>query len=93
MGIQAGVGVSHHRNPKVAGQEAVEKALESGGVRKPDFLFMFASVGYNQQALLQAVREATDGAPLSGCSGEGIIAGGGADESNFSVAVMTISSD
>ncbi len=93
MGIQAGVGMSHHRNPKVAGQEAAEKALEAAGVEKPDFVFMFASVGYNQQALLKAVRQATDGAPLCGCSGEGIIAGGEADESNFSVAVMTIRSD
>ena len=93
MGIQAGVGMSHHRNPKVAGQEAVRQALETAGIEKPDFVFMFATVGYNQQDLLKAVREATDGAPLCGCSGEGVIAGSEADESNFSVAVMTISSD
>jgi hypothetical protein len=42
---------------------------------------MFASVGYDQQALLNAVNEATDGAPLCGCSGEGVIAGNEADES------------
>lgn len=93
MGIQAGVGMSHHRNPKVAGQEAARQALEQAGVEKPDFVFMFATVGYNQQALLQAVRQATGGAPLSGCSGEGIIALGEADESNFSVGVMAICSD
>jgi len=93
MGIQAGVGVSHHHNPKVAGQEAAEKALEAVGVERPDFVLMFATVGYNQEALLKAVREATGGAPLGGCSGEGIIAGGEADESNFAVAVMTIRSD
>jgi len=39
------------------------------------------------------VREATGGAPLCGCSGEGVIAGAEADESNFSVGVMAISSD
>jgi hypothetical protein len=93
MGIQAGVGVSHHRNPKVAGQEAAGKALEAAGVEKPDFVFMFATVGYDQQDLLKAAREATGGAPLCGCSGEGVIAGGEADESNFALAVMTISSD
>jgi len=93
MGIQAGVGMSRHRNPKVAGQEAAEKALEVAGVEQPDFVFTFATVGYNQQALLKAVREATNGVPLCGCSGEGVIAGGEADESNFAVAVMTISSD
>ena len=93
MGIQAGVGMSHHRNPKVAGQEAAEKALATAGVEKPDFVFMFATVGYNQQDVLKAVQEATDGAPLCGCSGEGVIAGGEADESNFAVGVMAISSD
>jgi hypothetical protein len=93
MGIQAGVGMSRHRNPKVAGQEAARKALEAAGVEKPDFVFMFATVGYDQQDLLKAVREATDGVPLCGCSGEGIIAGGEADESNFSAAVMAIRSD
>ena len=38
MGIQAGVGVSHHRNPKVAGQEAAEKAHGAAGGKKPDFV-------------------------------------------------------
>jgi hypothetical protein len=93
MGIQAGVGMSHHRNPKVAGQEAANQALKAAGVEKPDFIFMFATVGYDQQSLLEAVREATDGAPLCGCSAEGVIAGDEADESHFSVAVMTIRSD
>jgi hypothetical protein len=93
MGIQAGVGVSHHRNPKVAGGEAAEKALTAAGVEKPDFVFMFATVGYSQPVLLRAVREATGDAPLCGCSGEGIIAGDVVDESNFAVGVMAISSD
>ena len=85
--------MSHHRNPRVAGQEAAEKALEAAGLKQADFVFMFASVGYDQRALLDAVRKATGGAPLCGSSGEGIIAGMEADESNFSVGVMTIASD
>lgn len=93
MGIQAGVGVSHHRNPRVAGQEAIEKALLAAGTEKPDFVFMFSTVGYNQPTILRAVREATGDAPLCGCSGEGIISGGVVDESNFAVGVMAISSD
>ena len=93
MGIQAGVGMSHHRNPQVAGREAVRQALGAAEIEKPDFSFMFATVGYDQQALLNAVREATQGAPLCGCSGEGVIAEGEADESNFSVGVMAIRSD
>jgi hypothetical protein len=93
MATKAGVGMSRHHNPNVAGREAAEQALEKAGVGEPDFVFMFASIGYDQPSLLRAVRETTGGAPLSGCSVEGVIGGEDADESNFSVVVMAISSD
>jgi hypothetical protein len=85
--------MSHHHSPNVAGHEAAEQALKNAGVSKPDFVFMFATVGYDQPSLLHAVREATGGAPLSGCSGDGTIDGDDANESDFSVVVMAISSD
>jgi hypothetical protein len=93
MATKAGVGMSRHHNPSMAGREAAEQALQNAGVAKPDFVFMFASVGYDQYSLLRAVRESTGGAPLSGCSAEGTIAAEEADESNFSVVVTAISSD
>jgi hypothetical protein len=93
MATRAGVGMSRHHNPNVAGHEAAEKALENAGIVKPDFVFMFATVGYDQRSVLRAVRETTGGAPLSGCSGEGTISGDDADESNFSVVVMVIASE
>ncbi len=93
MTTKAGVGTSHHHNPNVAGREAAEQALREASIAKPDFIFMFSTVGYDQRSLLQAVREATGGAPLSGCSAEGTISGDDADESNFSVVVMAISSE
>ena len=93
MATKAGVGMSHHHNPSIAGHEAAEQALKNAGVAKPDFVFMFASIGYDQRSLLRAVRETTGGAPLSGCSAEGTINGDNADESNFSVVVTAISSD
>src|SRR5215210_3465611 len=93
MTTRAGVGMSRHHNPNVAGREAAEQALEKAGVAKPDFVFMFASIGFDQRSLLRVVREATGGAPLSGCSAEGTINGDDADESNFSVVVTAISSD
>ena len=93
MATKAGVGMSRHHNPNVAGREAAEQALEKAGVDRPDFVFMFASIGYDQPSLLRAVREATGGAPLSGCSAEGTMNGDDVDESNFSVLVTTISSD
>src|SRR5919199_3810083 len=93
MTIKAGVGMSRHHNPTVAGREAAEQALEEAGVSKPDFIFMFGSIGYDQRSLLQAVRETTGGAPLTGCSAEGTINGEDADESGFSVVVTAISSE
>lgn len=92
MEIQAGVGISHHRNPVAAGKEAVEKAFAMAKIEKADFVVLFGTVGYNQKLLVKSVREATYGAPLCGCSGEGVIVGDETDESNFSVAVMLISS-
>jgi hypothetical protein len=93
MATRAGVGMSRDHNPNVAGREAAEQALKKAGVDKPDFAFMFASIGYDQHSVLRAVRETTGGAPLSGCSAEGTINGEDADESNFSVVVTAISSD
>jgi hypothetical protein len=74
MTIQAGVGVSTNRNPKVAGKETARKALDVAKLERPDFVFMFATVGYPQKDILNAVRQATAQAPLCGCSEEGIIA-------------------
>jgi hypothetical protein len=93
MITKAGVGMSRHHNPNVAGREAAEQALQKAGVAKPDFVFMFASIGYDQPSLLRAVREATGGAPLTGCSAEGTITADEADESGFSVVVTAISSE
>ncbi len=93
MVTKAGVGMSRHHNPSVAGREAAEQALLKAGVAKPDFVFMFGSIGYDQRSLVRAVRETTRGAPLTGCSAEGTINGDDADESNFSVVVTAISSD
>src|SRR5918996_6257082 len=93
MTTRAGVGTSHHHNPNVAGREATEQALREASIAKADFVFMFATVGYDQRSLSRSVREATGGAPLTGCSAEGTINGDEADESGFSVVVTAISSD
>src|SRR5215207_9084529 len=93
MVTKAGVGMSYHHNPNVAGREAAEQALQKAGLSKPDFVFVFGSIGYDQHSLVRAVRETTRGAPLTGCSAEGTIDGDDADESNFSVVVTAISSE
>ncbi len=93
MATKAGVGMSRHHDPNVAGREAAGQALQKAGVGKPDLVFVFGSIGYDQNSLVRAVREATGGAPLTGCSVEGTIDGDDADESNFSVLVTAISSE
>src|SRR5918998_4178683 len=93
MSTKAGVGMSRHHDPSIAGREAAEQALQKAGVDRPDFVVMFGSIGYDQHSLVRVVREATGGAPLSGCSAEGTIDGDNADESGFSVVVAAISSD
>ncbi|MGD1866724.1 MAG: FIST signal transduction protein [Phormidesmis sp.] len=90
---QIGVGVSHHRNPVLAGKEAVEQALNQADIQQPDFVMLFSTVGYRQAPLLKSVRAATHHAPLIGCSGAGILAQGVTDESNFAVVVLAIQSD
>jgi hypothetical protein len=93
MTTKAGVGMSRHHNPNIAGREAAEQALQKAGVSEPDFVFVFGSIGYDQYSLLGAVRETTAGAPLTGCSAEGTIIRDDADESGFSVVVTAISSE
>jgi hypothetical protein len=93
MVTKAGVGMSRNHDPNVAGREAAEQALQKAGVSKPDFVFMFGSIGYDQSSLVRMVRESTGDAPLTGCSAEGTIDGDDADESNFSVVVAVISSE
>ena len=93
MTTKAGVGMSWHHDPNVAGREAAVQALQKAAISKPDFVLMFATIGYDQHSLVRAVREATGGAPLTGCSAEGTIDGVNADESNFSVVVTAISSE
>jgi hypothetical protein len=44
MTTKAGVGMSRHHNPNVAGREAAQQPLKKAGIVKPDFVFMFGSI-------------------------------------------------
>lgn len=93
MTLISGVGFSNHRDPREAGRLAARQALDSAGITTPDFVFLFGTVGYRQELLVQAVRKATGNAPLSGCSGEGVILAGASHETNFGAVVCVVKSD
>lgn len=90
MRIRAGTGYSRQRNADRAAREAVEKALVMLGPEKPEMVFLFATIGYDQPTLVKAAFEAAGRVPLTGCSAEGVIARDIADESNFAVTVMIV---
>ncbi len=70
MTTRAGVGMSHHHNPNVAGRDAAKQALENAGLEKPDFVFMFATVGYEQRSLLQAGERRPEAHPSADARGK-----------------------
>ena len=59
MTIQVGVGISQHRNPVQAGKDAARAALAQAGLDGCDFVYVFSTTGYDQNAVLRAVREVT----------------------------------
>jgi hypothetical protein len=92
MGTSAAVGESTSRSARDAGREAAGSAVGRLG-RAPDILLLFATTGYDQAELLDGVGEVAGRAPISGCSGEGVISQQGSDESSHAVVVMAIASD
>jgi hypothetical protein len=90
---KVGAGYSTKRRPIDAGTEATRTALAGLGGAKPDILLVFANPGYDQPALLAAIREAAGhDTPLVGCTSEGIIFRDGCSEQACAVNVMAIAS-
>lgn len=90
---KVGVGRSKNVHAFEAGVEAAQSALKQAGIRACDFVFMFATMGYEQEELLRGVRSMTKNASLIGCTFEGIIVQEGGDENLRRMGVMVISSD
>jgi hypothetical protein len=93
MTLRAGVGTSKARNPALAAREAVAMARAADSIERPDLVFLFATINYDHQTLVSAVREATGNARLIGCSVEGVISAEGSSEDAFSVLVALITSE
>lgn len=84
------VGVASSRQPDsyLAGQEAARKALEKTGQQPPDLVLVFASVRFDQEALLRGVISVTRNAPLVGCSTAGEILAEGPERRSVVLLAM-----
>jgi hypothetical protein len=87
------VGKSNIGDPKLAGKEAAQKALNKLKGAMPIFALIFATTGYDQDKLLQGINQVIGDIPSAGCSGEGIITQEGSDENSCAVGVMLFSGD
>jgi hypothetical protein len=92
MTTVASVAKSNNRNSARAGQELATLALGALD-RRADLFLLFATAGYDQAALVEAVAEVGGDTPLAGCSGEGVITQAGSDERAYAAALMAIASD
>ncbi|PIQ82572.1 MAG: hypothetical protein COV76_02965 [Candidatus Omnitrophica bacterium CG11_big_fil_rev_8_21_14_0_20_64_10] len=91
MATWVGIGQSKRPDSLQAGKEAAGQALEKIGQQRPDLVLVFASVRFEQEALLKGVTSITQDAPMAGCSTAGEILSAG--PSRRSVVVMAIRSD
>lgn len=93
MSTFAAVGKSILASAGLAGQEAATRACATLGGRPPHFCLVFGTSGYDQAELLRGVRAVVGTARLSGCTGEGLIAGAESDERDRAVGVLVVHSD
>ncbi len=93
MATQAGVGRSTRRASVDAAREAAGQAAGALGGAPADLCLVYATEGHDQHAVLAELRVAFPEARISGCSAEGVIAGGVSDESEFVLAVLAVRSD
>jgi len=85
--IQAFSAISTHQDGFEAGREAVQAAIVklSG---KPDMLWVFAAVTYNQQRLLDGIASVAPGTPVIGCTTDGEISTAGLSANSVVVLAM-----
>lgn len=93
MATHTGTGQSTNRDPQVAAREATALALAPLGGKRPGLVLLFATAGYDLPTLVREVSQLTAGAPLSGCSAEGVITREGSNEGTHCVGLMAIASD
>lgn len=89
----AAVGSSFLESGREAGREAASAALRELPDGAADLCLVFATTGLDQDEVLAGVAEVVGDARVTGCSGEGVIAGTECHERDHAVAVMAVRSD
>jgi hypothetical protein len=77
----------------VAGETTSRAVIDRLDGNKPDFLFLFTSVGHDIPEVIRGIKSNCLDVPLCGCSGSGIISNEGCDELTHSLALMAIQSN
>ena len=93
MELLVGIGNSTQVDGYTAGLEAAVKVKEQLGDKLPDFVFVFTTIGYEQEDVIEAVTEIFSDIPMSGSTFEGIIGGELADESMYAIQIVGLQSD
>jgi len=91
VATRVGIGVSHTPDSFRSGEEAALACLNQMGGIRPDLLFVFGSIRFDQSLLLKGITSVTGSVPLVGCSTAGEILPDGPHRR--SVVVMSIQSD
>jgi hypothetical protein len=93
MQLSIGVGNSSKIDGYAAGLEAAGTVKEQLGDDSPDFVFVFSTIGYEHQDILDAVAEKLGDVPMSGATFEGIIGREFVDESMYAVQIVGLKSN
>ena len=93
MRMSTGIGNSSLVDGYEAALEATSTVQEQLGADAPDFVFVFSTIGYEQEDILEAVAEKFGDVPMSGATFEGIIGRGYADEGMYAIQIVGLKSD
>jgi hypothetical protein len=93
MKMSIGTGISNKVDGYEAGSEAASVVHGQLDGDTPDFVFVFSTIGYEQEDILDAVAEKFGDVPMSGATFEGIIGRNFADESMYAVQIVGLKSD
>lgn len=93
MATQIGIGKSILQDAFEAGKQAAQEALKTLKGKKPDIIFVFATIGYEQQDVLDGILEIVPNSKISGCTSTGVILQNYVNEEMYALSLMMIQSD